>query len=240
MSFTDFVKLQTEVAHVLRADADLESVNIITRHQLIENESRLPDKTLALEVLAYITPRNGRKGCGIIVEKPEISVENPNLPGPECFTIITCLILEDRLQNEAPVSGTLKPADQAAQRILELLHGLIIENHGGFYAERNAIQPAPEFDPLVAYKVRLKVRLQRDQTARCATPTITEDAGTITLAVTDDSEIWFTTDESFPARFNPVATQYSAPFTAAAGVVIRWAAYAATRPQSHVGKATVT
>lgn len=240
MSFTDFIRLQNDGAQALLGDTDLANVNIVTRHRLVQDGSRMPDQTLAAEVLAYTTPRGGRQGLGIIVEIPEVSVEHPNLPGPECFIIQTFLILEDRVQNLGPTTGTLKPADQAGQRILELMHGLNVEGVGQWFAERNAMQAAPDFEPLDAFRVRLKLRLQRDQSERCANPAITEATGTITLDTTDDGVIWYTTDGSYPAPGNIQAKQFSAPFQADVGTVIRWAAYSPLRPQSHVGKATVT
>jgi hypothetical protein len=72
MSFTDFIQLQNDVAHALASDSFLANVNIVTRERLLIDSSRLPDQTRKAEVLAYMTPRNNKFGCGVIVEKPEL------------------------------------------------------------------------------------------------------------------------------------------------------------------------
>lgn len=244
MSFSNFIRLQNFVAHALLCDTELDVINIVTREQLLADESQLPDQTLAAEVLVYITPRqgrDGRTGCGIIVEKPEFRVNNPNLPGPEGDILLTLLILEDPLTNHGPQTGTLKPADQVAQRCLEVLHGYQLEGFGQLFADQAAMQAAQDFEPLRGYRVRLRVRMPRNQADRVAQPTVTEDAGEVTLAcATTDARIFYTTDETFPGRSNSGAVEYTEPFTADVGTVIHAAAYKEGQPPSHVLKVTVT
>jgi len=244
MSFSNFIRLQNFVAHCLLCDTELSVINIATREQIIADESRLPDATLAAEVLVYITPRegaDGRTGCGIIVEKPEFRVNNPNLPGPEGDILLTLLILEDPITNLGPETGTQKAADQVAQRCLEVLHGYQIEGFGEMFADNAAMQAAQDFEPLRAYRVRLRVRMPRNQDTRVAQPTVSENDGEITLAcATTDARIFYTTDNSFPGPSNPGATEYTAPFAADVGTSIRCAAYYEGLPPSHVYHATVT
>ena len=59
-TLTDFKQLQRDAAFAYASDSRLQTVNIITREQLLADKSRLPDETLSIEVLGYITPRNGR------------------------------------------------------------------------------------------------------------------------------------------------------------------------------------
>jgi len=240
VSFTNFIRLQNFVAHALLSDTELDSINIVTRETLIANESKLPDKTLALEVLAYITIRNGRKGCGIIVEKPEFQVNHPNLPGPEGDILFTLLVLEDPITNNGPATGTLKPADQVSQRLLEVLHGLHMEGLGDMYADTQAMQVAQDFEPLRGYRVRFKLRMPRYQAERPAMPRITEDALTVTLSCsTSAARIFYTLDESFPGPSNPGAVEYTEPFTVEVGDIINAAAFIAGSPPSHMIQATV-
>jgi len=200
-SFTDFLKIQRYVAHMLLSDDWLANVNIVTRNAILATGSELRDETIAQEVLAYITPRNGRDGCGIIVEEPEFVVGSPNLPGPQGDLIITCLVLADPINNWAQTTGAKIPGNQAAQRILELAHGWRINPAGSFSADANALQPANDFAPLDAWRVRLRMKLPRYQTSQVAEPviTITDGMATITCA-TADAEIFYTDDDTFPAH----------------------------------------
>jgi len=240
----NFTQLQTDFAHALRGDDWLRNVNIVTRHDLNNPDTLklLPDKTLAAEVLCYITPRNGRKGCGVIVEVPEVSVASGNLPGPEFDLTLTCLILEDPMTNLGPATGTLKPADQVAQRILEVGHGWRVEPYGEFFARGASLREAADFEPLRAFRCQLNLKLPRTQTTRVALAesSISEDANVITLTVPDGAQIYYTLDATFPGPGNPAATIYDGPFTATAATVIRWAAYKEDELPSYVGHATVT
>ncbi len=241
MSYSNFIRLQNFVAHCLSSYDALDNVNIITRSRLLQSESLLPDKTLALEVLAYITPRNGRKGLGVIVERPGFTVESPNLPGPEGFITLELLILCDRLTNEGPQTGTGLAADQCGQLIMEALHWQQFEGFGQLFSDRNAMQAAEDWAPLDAYRLRFKIRMPRNQGEKTAQPTITENTGSITLACsTSGAQIYYTTDQSYPGRSNPAAKLYEAPFTATAGDVINAAAYASGYTPSHMIQATVT
>lgn len=244
MSFTDFLKVQRFVAHALLSDEWLENVTIVTRDYIIANDSRLPDKTLAAEVLAYITPRNGRKGCGVIVEKPEFRVDSPNLAGPQGDLLLTCLILSDRGLNEGPATGTNRPANQVGQRILEVCHGWRIRPAGAFFADSAALEEAKDFRPLDAWRVRLRMKLPRHQTGQVAEPVIVVATGTATLTcATADSEIFYTLDETMPAHErggNAGSIRYTAPFAVTAGDVLTVAAYATDYNQSNVIEQTIT
>lgn len=243
MSFTDFLKVQRFVAHALLSDEWLENVNVATRDFILANSSQLPDETLAAEVLVYITERNGRSGCGIIVEKPEFRVDSPNLPGPQGDLILTCLILADRITNEGPTTGTNRPANQVGQRILELCHNWRIHPGGAFFANQNALTEAKDFAPLDAWRVSLRMKLPRAQNTQVAEPTITADGLEIALAcATADAEIFYTTDESMPAHErggNPGSHRYTAPFTVESGDVVNVCAYKTDLIQSNVITTTV-
>jgi hypothetical protein len=225
---TDFTQLQLDFCFALLADDWLSGVNIITRERLYADQSRLPDKSLAAEVLAYITPRNGKIGAGIIVEMPEFQVLDPSAPGPQGDIILTVLILEERGTNLSPTKGTGRYADQIAQKVLEIGHGWNLNFQSDFVADRNAIVPAKDFEPLHAYRVNIRLTLSRDQTTRVTTPTITWAGNTVTLAnngATPNAAIWYTLDGSSPAPANPAATLYHGPFNINQNCVLRYAAF---------------
>lgn len=237
---TNFVQLQNDFAHALLGDAWLANVNVITRHALLLADLKRADRETAAEVLAYLTPRNGRKGCGIIVEVPEVSVASGNLPGPEFDLVLTCLILEDPITNNGPTTGSLKPADQVAQRIIEIAHAWGVEPLGEFYCKGSTLTAAKDFEPLRGFRCRCNLKLPRTQTTRTALPTIAETGGAITLTVASGASAYYTTDASFPGPGNPGATLYTAEFTVATGTVVRWAAFADDQLPSSVGHVTVT
>jgi hypothetical protein len=246
MSFTDCKQLQRDFAFALLADDFLANVNIVTREQLLADQSRLPDETLAAEVLVYITPRNGKQGAGIIVEKPEIEVPNPQAPGPQVEIVLVCLVLEDQLTNVDPVGGTQLAADQISQRILELAHGWNINLQSDFVADRRAMTEAKDWQPLRAYRVTHRMTLSRAQTERCTTPSIDVDtpgAGMVTLtngANTPDADIYYTTDGDTPAPDNKAATKFDQPFSATAGQTnLRWAAFKTGYLPSGIAQATI-
>lgn len=246
-AYTDFVKLQNFIGHFLCSYNELDRVNIITRERLLTaaaGDERIKTDNLAAEVLAYITPReggDGRIGAGIIVEKPGIIVNHPNLPGPEGFLTIDLLVLEDQLTNAGPTEGTQLAADQICQIIIDALHWQQFEGFGQMFCDPNAMTEAKDFQPLNAYRVRFKLRMQRGQTEKVAQPTISENALEITLAcATADAQIYYTLDESYPGRSNPGAVLYDAPFPVADGDIINAAAYKEGLTPSHMIQATAT
>jgi len=236
----DFVQLQNDFAQVLQGDEWLRDINIVTRYKLLLDDVKRPDRSLAIETLAYLTPRNGRKGVGIIVEVPEVQVASGNLPGPEMGLILSCLILEDPITNWGPQTGTLKASDQVAQRIIEVGHGWSLMPHGELYAKGATLVVARDFEPLRGYRVALNLRMPRTQTTRVAPVEIAEDAGTITLTVPSGATGYVTTDGSFPGPGNPAAMIYGGPFGVTAGTVLRWAAYQEGLLPSAAGHAVVT
>jgi hypothetical protein len=236
----DFAKLQNDLAHVLCGDSWLGNVNIVTRWKLLLDDVKRPDREMMIETLAYLTPRNGRKGCGIIVEIPELSVASPNLPGPEFDLSVVCLVLEDPLTNYGPQTGTLKPADQVAQRIIEVGHNWSLMPHGQLYAKGASIVPAQDFEPLRAFRARLNLKMPRTQTDRVAPVAISEADGLITLTVPDGVTAYYSTDGSFPGPANPAARIYDAPVAVEVGSEFRWCAYQDGKLPSFAEHATVT
>jgi len=230
---TDFKQLQRDAAFAYMSDSRLQTVNIVTREQLLADQSRLPDETLAAEVLVYITPRNGKKGVGVIVEKPRFEVLHPSAPGPQGDIIIESLVLEDQLENVDPNEGTGIAADMVAQILLEIAHGWNLNFQSDFVADRNAMSEAKEWQPLRAYKVLHRMTLDRAQTTRLTTPAIAINTpATNQITLTSDpsvptANIYYTVNGDSPAPDNANATLYTAPFAPPAGAsILRWAAFA--------------
>jgi hypothetical protein len=233
MSFTNFIQLQNDVAHLLMSDDWLANVNIVTRDRLVADASTQADQTLAAEVLAYLTERNGRRGCGIIVEKPKLAVTLPNVPGPQGEITLTCLVIEDPMENDAPTTGTNLPADQVGQRILDLGHLWVVEGLGTWRADANALSEADEWRPLRAYNATLRISCNRGQSQR---------AGRVGIALggvniddmnrelilgceTENAQIYWTRDGSLPGPSNSGAELYNGPVIVPVGLEIRAASF---------------
>lgn len=237
MSFTDFNQLQRDLAHALLSDAWLEHINVVTRDELLLQGSSLQDQTLAVETLVYLTDRNARRGCGVIIEKPAIESPLENVPGPQGDIVLTCLVLEDPLENEAPATGTLKPADQVGQKILDIAHLWSIEGVGMFRADRNSMSDAPEWEPLRAYKIRLRITANRGQSTRVARIVMTQDVQTISLAcATPNVQLCYTLDGTTPGESNPASIVYAAPFVVPAGTMVRAAGFLGGMIQSAIAR----
>lgn len=246
MSLTDFKQLQRDSAFAGMSDSRLQTVNVATREQIIADKSRLPDETLSAEVLVYITPRNGKMGVGVIVEKPRFEVPNPTAPGPQGEIVLEALVLEDQLTNMDPAEGTGLAADYVAQVWLEIMHGWNLNFQSDFVADRMAIVEAKEWQPLRAYRVQYRMILSRAQTPRVTTPAINTDTpapGYITLTndpSTPAAAIYYTLDGDSPAPDNANATLYAGPFAAPAGTsTLRWAAYQANYLNSAFAQVTI-
>jgi hypothetical protein len=236
-------RLQNFVAHALLCTNRLREVNIVTREALMQPDSlaKLPDRTLAAEVLAYITPRNkgtGRKGACVIVETPEIVGKYPSAPGQTGDIDIECLILEDPMSNNAAQSGTLMSADAIGQVILDVGKHWMVDGYGIFSPPTNAWARDDKWQPLRAIKVRLRTTAPLGQSERCAPVVVSVTNSTATLTCAEaDSVIHYTFDGSFPGPSNSAAMQYTEPLTVISGDTLL---AAATVPASDINLSRIT
>jgi hypothetical protein len=124
---------------------------------------------------------------------------------------------------------------------MDALHWQQWEGFGQIFCDRQAMSPAKDFQPLDGYRVKFRLRLSRSQTVKVQQPVISENSGVITLTcLTSGAQIYYTLDESFPGRSNPVAVLYSGSFTVDVGTVINAAAYLDGSTPSHMIQATTT
>lgn len=214
---------------LLSADV-LASVNVVAYRRL-QLQGEIDYSTI------WQTPRNGRSGCGILVEVPSFRVTRPNVPGPIGDLILSCAVVEDPDMNKAPATGTLLKAEVVSQIILDLAHQWGITGTGTMYAYAEAIKDAAEFKGLRAYRVKLQMTQVRVQTSRCALPTLSETGLTVTLTCsTAGAAIYYTQDGSFPGPSNPGAVLYNGPFQQT-GQMLYWCAFAPGYNPATVGLA---
>ncbi len=229
----DLVQLQNDLTFAMQCAERLANVNIV-QYRKLRLQSELDGSTV------WLTDRNGRSGCGILVEMPEFHAVDANVPGPQGQISVSFAVLEEPNLNFASATGTLLSAEDVAQIIQDELHLGHFEGLGEFYCQGKSLAPANEFPPgIVAYRVTLNLRVAATQTARVNLPDISEAALSVTLTnTTDGADIYYTLDGTFPGPANPGAIKYTVPFDATGAAEVRWAAYKAGMVGSFVGQVT--
>lgn len=230
----DLVKLQEDWLAKLLSEPSLDRINFVSlRKEVIA--SRLDFALLTK------TARNGRMGCGGVVEMPTFLVPQSNAPGPQGAFEISVLIAEMPTINMS-TTGTKQTAEEVALLVLEAGHRFFVRDVAEFVAGRQAMEPAEDFDQAghVAYRVRFAFLFANQQRLRVAMPEIVEDAGRVTLTcATADAQIYYTLDDTFPGPGNPGAVRYTDAFDVVSGQLLRVAAYKDGLLGSDVDRATV-
>jgi hypothetical protein len=91
----DFVELQEHLYYGLLSESLLSNINVVLYRKL-----RLGSE-INLDAI-WQTPRNGKAGCGILVEMPALRVLHPNVSGPPGSLEISCAVLEEPNSNFSP------------------------------------------------------------------------------------------------------------------------------------------
>lgn len=229
----DFVKLQQDWFYKLLSEPVVKNINIVLlREEVIEG--RLNFKLLTK------TTRNGRLGCGAVVEMPTITVPNPNAPSPDAILELSVLVAELPTLNQNAATGTNQQCEQVAGLIKDIGHRHFSRDVGEFYIAPQAIEPAEFEAGHIAYRVRFNFRHSAVATPRVATVAMAETNGLVTLTCdTAEAAIYYTVNDTFPGRGNPAAIRYEAPFQVETGTVIRTAAYKEAMVGSDVDRATI-
>lgn len=229
----DLVKLQEDWTHKLLSEPALNRINVVQLRKLVI-ESQIDFKLLTK------TARNGRLGCGAVIEMPTFSVPSASAPGPQGAFDLTVLVAEMPLLNMSAASGTLQSAEEVAMRIVEIGHQFFMRDTAEFIAGKQALEPAEFEKGHIAYRVRFSFLHAPTPAARVAVPAIAEAAGTLTLTcATAGAAIFYTTDDSFPGLGNSRAVPYTDPFLVEPGTVVRVAAYLDGMSGSDVDRATI-
>ncbi len=231
---TDFVQLQEDLTQVLLSVPQLDRINVVQLRKL-----RLQNVVDAAVI--YTKARNGRAGCGILVEMPAAGVRKPNVPGPELNLICSFLVMEQPSINLNPLTGTQMTAEDVVQHILDILHQWQVDDLGAFYAAPKPFEPVESEPGVISYRVRLDLINPREQTARTVQPIILEESGVISFSgFAIGAKVFYTIDGSFPGLSNPARMEFATPFSAEVGTKIRWASYIDDNNPSDIGSAVVT
>ena len=248
---TDLVRLQEDLAQGLLSEPALACIQIVSYRKL-----RLRSEIDWSAV--YTTPRQGRAGCGVVVEMPSFEVLHPGVPGPVGNLVLSFVVVEEPNLNLEPATGTGLSAETVAQFILDSSHQWEIGGVGVMSAVKEAIRglwrtedvrgmvgqsslrevvwDAQRYHGLVAYRVKLQMQAAGVPLPRVATPIAQASGAVITLScATEGADIYYTLDAGFPGPGNEGAVKYQGPF-AATGARLRYAAYQAGWLRSHVGE----
>jgi hypothetical protein len=230
----DLLQVQNDWLVKLLSEPLLDRVNVIQlRKEVIA--SRIDFSLLTK------TKRNGRLGCGAVVEMPTVQVSQQ--AGPLQVRVeLSVLIAEAPTLNLSPTAGTLLSAEEVAMRVLQIGHGFFVEGVGEFVAPTANAVEAAEFDAgHVAYRVRFQCLGTGAVLGRVNVPTASVESGMLTLAcATAGAEIYWSWDGSLPGPGSAAAMRYEGPVPVAAGWRVRTAAYLDGMVGSHVDEFTVS
>jgi len=231
------LQLQEDLTAKLLSEAALAKVNIVSLRKL------LIDSTVDVS-MAWLTPRAGKLGTGIVVGMPGFTEELKETGLSDVTVEVPIFCLEYPPSAQSAASGSRLTAPELAVIARRLLRGWVIEGVGSFFTEGQAIQPdapPPDHDDVVCHVLTVKLRLRQVADTRCARPTISEAALAVTLTnVTSGATIYYTKDGTFPGSGNSAALVYAAPFAVTSGTVVRWAAYKSGVSGSLASQAVIT
>ncbi|HWD18143.1 MAG TPA: chitobiase/beta-hexosaminidase C-terminal domain-containing protein [Verrucomicrobiae bacterium] len=212
--------LQQDLVDKLNSEAAFYYVPAVSwRKQVIrqEIERRLP----------HLLGKNGRKGCGMVVNMPRLEAIQPNLAAPQGDVLASIDVVEQPELN-FNAGGTMVTAEEIARAVRRALHQFAIEGKILLYQDKKAIEPLDDlkFPGCLGYRVHVRGRMAELPQAKCVIPAIAEAVGTVSLTTTDGgAAIYYTVDGTFPGTSNAAALLYGGPFAVSAGTIVRWAAY---------------
>ena len=227
--------LQQDLVDKLNSESWFYYVSVVSlRKQVITQEiqRRLP----------HLSGKNGRKGCGVMVNIPRIDAIQPNLAAPQGDILVGIDVIEQPEINFNP-GGTMLTAEETARAVRGTLHQFAIEGKILLYQDKKAIEPLSDlvYPGCLGYRVNLRGRMSELPQSKCVVPSITESGGSVSLTTTDEgATIYFTVDGSFPGSSNAAALVYSGPFTVASGATVRWASYLSAFLGSDAAQAVIT
>lgn len=240
------LQLQQDIADKLNSEPLFQYNTVFTLRKAVvasEIQKRLP----------HLTPKNGKYGCGILVNMPSIMAAHPNVTPPIGDWVETIDVIE-RPPDNFDANGTQITCEQTARTVRRVLHQFNLVGLSILYQDDIALRPIEDadqrWDGCLAYQVSFKIpNVEEDPLLKCIMPAITSDAmgnATLTPGTAGDT-VYYTTDGSFPGPVNlatatppGTAVIYTVPFQVPSGTTVRAAGYAASYVGSDANQTTVT
>jgi hypothetical protein len=192
------------------------------------------------------TVRNGKSGCGILIEEPDVISDSPNVTGPPQSVQLSFVCCQNGDAAFSSVGSGLFAA-QMEQFVIDALHLQNIGGLGSLQVKGNFSAPARDYPGINARRMWAAMTpFNVAQTQRTAPVAAVIANGLCTLScATGGALIYYTLDGSFPsnpavaidplsvtdaspngAPINTRSFLYAAPFAVTSGQVVRAAAYA--------------
>jgi len=234
----DLIQIQNDVYGLLMSAPQLAVVNIVAERKFIMQQE--------IEVDAiWQNIRNGKSGCGILVEQPDVISDSPNVTGPPQSVQLSFVCFQNGDAAFTDMGSGLF-AEQMEQFVIDALHLQNIGGLGSLVVRGNFSSPARDYPGINARRMRVAMTpFNAAQSLRTAPIVAAINAGLCTLTcATTGSVVYYTLDGSFPSNsaiavdpisvtvasagdpVNKNSTLYTAPFVVASGQVLRAAAYA--------------
>src|SRR6185437_11988933 len=104
----NLLQIQRDVYGLLMSSAALQNVNIVLEQKFIADSQTHIDAI-------WQTERNGRSGCGILIEVPGINSENNNVSGPPQIVVLTFVSFQNGDMALTPETGSGLYAEEIEQ-----------------------------------------------------------------------------------------------------------------------------
>ena len=130
--------LQQDLVDKLNSESWFYYVSVVSlRKQVITQEiqRRLP----------HLSGKNGRKGCGVMVNMPRIDAIQPNLAALQGDILVGIDVIEQPEINFNP-GGTMLTAEETARAVRGTLHQFAIEGKILLYQDKNVIEPLSDLE----------------------------------------------------------------------------------------------
>jgi hypothetical protein len=181
--------------------------------------------------LGALTVQNGQAGLCATVLMPHLNTQRQELPGP--YLHLQCVVrMQENVMVNMGAAGTQIPCEDAAIAVAQLLHLWTPGGTAGIVrAAPETISPNLTFTGRVTYDVLLESELDLLCLARTQQPFLSLSEGTVQITCAEEgAAIYYTLDGTAPwagnGSYPSTATLYAEPFTAAAGTLVRAAAFA--------------
>ncbi len=174
--------------------------------------------------------RNGKSGCGILIEDQQIESGSNNVSVPTQIVVLTFVSFQNGDAALTPDIGSGLYAEEVEQYILDALHLQSFGRFGTIQVEGKFSEPARDYQGISARRLTLKIKtLATKQTPRTGPVTVAINEGLATLTSQNSAKIVYTLDGSFPSDpsiaiepinnvpVNPRAIIYTVPFTVQPG-----------------------